>query len=78
MTEPRQDAGAKAKRALPIIPIAIVAVVVIAAAVLAWSHMLSKGTAPQQDATPAEVATAQTEPSRGPYNAGDFTEPKQK
>jgi flagellar basal body-associated protein FliL len=78
MTEPRADVGAKARRALPIIPIAIAAIVVIALAVFAWSHMLAKGTAPQKDASPAEVATAQTEPGRDAYTASDFVEPNKK
>jgi flagellar basal body-associated protein FliL len=78
LTEPRRDVGSGAKRALPIIPIALVLIVVAAAAVFAWSHLFAKGAAPQRDASQAEVATGQTEPGRGPYTASDFTEPKSK
>lgn len=68
----------KTKRALGIAPIAIVMVLVVAAAVFAWSHMAAKGTAPQQDVTSQDILKGDVEPRRDAYGLEDFTEPDSK
>ena len=74
ITEPPR----KAKRVLGIIPIALGLLIVLAAAVFAWSHMAMRGTAPQKDVTSEEILKGDVEPSQEPYSLNDFTEPGRK
>lgn len=68
---------AKPRRIAFLVPIAILAVIVLGAAVFAWSHFIAKG--PGQDAfQDIQDEELQADPIRGPYNAQDFTEPDSK
>lgn len=73
-TEPAR----KAKRVLGIIPIALGLLIVLTAAVFAWSHMAARGTAPQKDVTSQEILEGDVEPAQEPYRMDDFTEPARK
>jgi hypothetical protein len=75
MPETPADPAPKAKRALATLPIMVALMAFVAIAMFATSHFFVKGSAPQAEATPSQVATSQT-PQRGPYNADDFSEPK--
>lgn len=78
MPEANEDLPRPLRGRIPLIPAVIAAVLVLGAAIFAWSHLAAKGPAPQADATPQQVATGQTEPTRSPYSTSDFTEPDKK
>jgi hypothetical protein len=66
------------KRAALVVPILLALLVIGAMTIYAWTHFVMKQPAPQLNESAAEVATAQTPPSRGPYDTEDFVEPNLK
>lgn len=67
------------KRMALAVPLALALLVFIAIAIYGWTHFFAKTPAPQRHESAAETATAQTPPSRGPYEAvDDLTEPNRK
>lgn len=64
------------KRIAFVTPAVIAFLAIVAAAIFAYAHWAAKGSGPAKDYTPAEQATGQTPPARGPYEVKDFTEPK--
>lgn len=64
------------KRMALAVPILLALLVFGAMAIYGWTHFVVKQPAPQRHETAAEAATAQTPPSRGPYETDDFVEPK--
>lgn len=57
------------------IPVGVVLVLVLAVLAFAVSHLAAKGPGEAKDVTPAQAATSQTPPERGPYNGQDYAEP---
>ena len=67
------------KRMALAVPIALALLVFAAMAIYGWTHFAAKTPAPQRYEGAGETATAQTPPSRGPYEAvDDLTEPNLK
>ena len=67
----------RARRPSPVaIPVGVVLLLILSALALAVSHLAAKGPGEAKDITPAQAATSQTPPDRGPYNAQDYAEPK--
>lgn len=64
------------KRAALALPLLVAVLVAGAFALYGWSHFIAKQPAPQRHSSAVETATAQTPPSRGPYEVDDFVEPK--
>jgi hypothetical protein len=63
------------QRIVFLIPAVVALVLTTAAAVFALAHFMAKGPAPQSTTEYAQRAGAL---DRGPYNAGDFTEPQRR
>lgn len=67
------------KRMALAVPLVLALLVFGAIAIYGWSHLIAKQPAPQRYESAGDVATAQTPPTRGPYEpVDDFTEPNRK
>lgn len=67
------------KRMVLAVPLLLAVLVFGAMAIYGWIHFAAKTPAPQRYESATETATAQTPPTRGPYEpADDLTEPNLK
>ncbi len=76
MPLPSTDVPAPVRRTGRLIPLIIAFVVVVGAAIVAWTHLIAKGPAPSLQGGAVE-ATAPTE-GRDAYTPQDYTEPNAK